>query len=55
MTYCVGLLLDADYSSWNRMVKNCSISELVLEPRPALVRFNEIDHLPADSHERAGP
>ncbi len=54
LSIALGLLLDDDYSSWNRMVKNCSISELVLEPRPTLIRFNEIDHLPPDPHERPG-
>ncbi len=48
LSIALGLLLDDDYSSWNRMMKNCAISELVLEPRPALVSFNRIDHLPAD-------
>ena len=48
LSIALGLLLDDDYSSWNRMVKNCAISELVLEPRPELVSFNRIDHLPAE-------
>jgi len=49
LSIALGLLLDDDYSSWNRMVKNCAVSELVLEPRPALLRFNFVDHLPADA------
>jgi broad specificity phosphatase PhoE len=53
LSIALGLLLDDDYSSWNRMVKNCAISELVLEPRPELLSFNHVDHLPADPH--AGP
>ena len=48
LSIALGLLLDDDYSSWNRMMKNCAISELVLEPRPELVSFNRIDHLPAE-------
>jgi broad specificity phosphatase PhoE len=43
-----GLLLDSDYSSWSRMMKNCAISELVLEPTPELRSFNRTDHLPAE-------
>lgn len=53
LSIALGLLLDDDYSSWNRMVKNCAVSELVLEPRPELRSFNLVDHLPADPH--AGP
>lgn len=52
LSIALGLLLDDDYSSWNRMLKNCAISELVLEPRPELIRFNYVDHLPADPNER---
>jgi len=54
LSIALGLLLDDDYSSWNRMMKNCAISELVLEPRPELIRFNYVDHLPADPGERHG-
>jgi broad specificity phosphatase PhoE len=41
-----GLLLDNDYSRWNRMMDNCAITELVLDPEPRLVSFNQTDHLP---------
>ena len=41
----LGALLDNDYSSWNRMVDNCAVSELVLEPAPQLLLFNHVDHL----------
>ncbi|MEZ4282747.1 MAG: histidine phosphatase family protein [Myxococcota bacterium] len=54
LSIALGLLLDDDYSSWNRMMKNCAISELVLEPKPELIRFNYVDHLPADPGEGPG-
>jgi len=54
LSIALGLLLDDDYSSWNRMVKNCAVSELVLEPRPELLRFNYVDHLPAEPSAPAG-
>ncbi|MEZ4331142.1 MAG: histidine phosphatase family protein [Myxococcota bacterium] len=54
LSIALGLLLDDDYSSWNRMVRNCAVSELVLEPRPELLSFNLIDHLPADPDVPAG-
>jgi len=41
-----GLLLDNDYSRWNRMMDNCAITELVLDPEPRLVSFNQTEHLP---------
>ena len=48
LSIAFGLLLDNDYSSWNRMMNNCGISELVLAPRPELVSFNRTEHLPPD-------
>ncbi len=48
MSIAFGVLLDGDYSSWNRMMKNCAISELALSPEPSLHSFNQIDHLPED-------
>ncbi|MFK7894367.1 MAG: histidine phosphatase family protein [Myxococcota bacterium] len=49
LSIAFGLLLDNDYSNWTRMVKNCSVSELVLEPQPELIAFNQTDHLPEES------
>ena len=46
LSIAFGILLDDDYSSWNRMMKNCAISELVLDPQPELVSFNRTEHLP---------
>ena len=48
LSIAFGLLLDNDYSSWNRMMKNCAITELVLDPRPELVSFNRTEHLPPE-------
>lgn len=49
LSIAFGLILDNDYSSWNRMMKNCAVSELVLEPQAELIAFNQIDHLPVES------
>ena len=38
-------ILDGDYSQWRRVMDNCAVSELVLEPEPTLLRFNHVDHL----------
>jgi broad specificity phosphatase PhoE len=38
-------LLDGDYSEWRRVMDNCAVSELLLEPEPQLISFNETGHL----------
>jgi probable phosphoglycerate mutase len=38
-------LLDGDYTQWKRVMHNCAVSELVVEPSPALLSFNLIEHL----------
>ena len=38
-------LLDGDYRKWGRVMDNCAVSELLLDPAPQLVRFNHTDHL----------
>jgi broad specificity phosphatase PhoE len=51
LSIAFGVLLDHDYGSWGRMMKNCAVSELVLEPRTELLSFNLTEHLPADVGE----
>jgi broad specificity phosphatase PhoE len=46
LSIAFGLILDNDYGRWNRMMDNCAITELVLDPEPELVSFNQIEHLP---------
>jgi broad specificity phosphatase PhoE len=41
----MGALLHGHYSHWHPVMENCAVSELVLEPRPALLSFNYTDHL----------
>ena len=48
LSIAFGILLDNDYSSWNRMMKNCAITELALDPEPELVSFNQTRHLPPE-------
>ena len=53
LSIALGVLLDNNYASWDRMMKNCAISEPLFDPDPRLVHFNLTDHLPdeaADTH-----
>jgi broad specificity phosphatase PhoE len=45
LSMALGALLDNDLSKWSRVVENCAVSELVLDPTPSLLLFNHIDHL----------
>jgi broad specificity phosphatase PhoE len=48
LSIAFGIILDNDYTRWDRMMKNCAISELMFEPTPTLVSFNQTDHLPPE-------
>ena len=37
--------LDGDYREWKRVMGNCAVTELVLDPEPALLSFNQTEHL----------
>lgn len=52
LSMALGALLDGDYTRWDRVMGNCAVSDLVLEPAPALLRFNVAEHL-ADLEEDA--
>ena len=41
----LGALVDGDYRRWRRVMDNCAVSELVLEPAPELLCFNHTEHL----------
>jgi probable phosphoglycerate mutase len=45
LTLALGLLLDGRPNAWSRVADNASVSELVLEPAPRLLSFNETLHL----------
>ena len=45
LTLGLGLLLDRELSAWRRVMDNCAISDLVFDPEPSLVRWNDIEHL----------
>ena len=51
LSIALGLLIDRDYRSWNRMMANCAISELVLEPAAELLTFNQTHHLPSETDD----
>lgn len=44
LSLAFGMLLDGDYSRWRRVMDNCAVSELSLDPL-ALLRFNDTSHL----------
>jgi probable phosphoglycerate mutase len=46
LSLAFGLLLDGDYGQWRRVMDNCAVTELTLEPL-ALLRFNDKTHLDA--------
>jgi broad specificity phosphatase PhoE len=45
LTLGLGLLIDSDPAAWRRVMDNCAITELVVEPEPSLVCFNRVAHL----------
>ncbi len=45
LTLALGWLLDGDPSAWRRVMRNCAVSELVLDPGPALISFDLASHL----------
>jgi broad specificity phosphatase PhoE len=45
LTLGLGLLVDNDPWAWRRVMDNCAISELSLEPEPELISFNTTGHL----------
>jgi broad specificity phosphatase PhoE len=53
LTLALALLLDGTPNGWSRVVDNCSVSELVLEPEPELLSFNATSHL-GDAAEGRG-
>jgi probable phosphoglycerate mutase len=45
LTLTLSFLLDGDISAWNRVMDNCAITELALEPSAKLISFNCVTHL----------
>ncbi|MCH2173340.1 histidine phosphatase family protein [Myxococcota bacterium] len=45
LSLVLGSLLDGDLRKWRRVMDNCAVSELVLEPTPELLYFNATRHL----------
>lgn len=45
LAMALGALLDGNYGQWRRVMGNCAVSELVVEPVPELLSFNLTDHL----------
>jgi broad specificity phosphatase PhoE len=45
LSMALAAILDGDYTRWRRVMANCAVSELVLEPEPELLSFNQTGHL----------
>jgi broad specificity phosphatase PhoE len=45
LSMVLAALLDGDYTQWKRVMSNCAVSELIVEPAPALLSFNQTEHL----------
>ncbi len=45
LSMALGHLLDGSYAEWRRVMDNCAVTELVLEPEPRLLAFNVNAHL----------
>jgi probable phosphoglycerate mutase len=45
LAMALGALLDGSHGQWRRVMSNCAVSELVVEPKPELLSFNHTDHL----------
>jgi probable phosphoglycerate mutase len=45
LSMAMGAILDGHYREWHAVMDNCAISELVFEPKPALLSFNRTEHL----------
>ncbi len=45
LAMALGALLDGSYGQWRRVMENCAVSELVIEPKPELLSFNHTAHL----------
>jgi broad specificity phosphatase PhoE len=41
----LGTLLDGSYGDWRRVMDNCAVSELAIDPAPELLSFNHTGHL----------
>ena len=45
LTLGLALLVDGEVTSWRRVMGNCAVSDLRMDPRPELLSFNHTDHL----------
>lgn len=45
LTLGLGWLLDRDVSTWRRVMHNGAVSDLVFDPEPSLLCFDEVAHL----------
>jgi probable phosphoglycerate mutase len=45
LALALGWLIDREVSAWRRVMHNCAVSDLMFDPEPSLVCFDEVAHL----------
>ena len=45
MALALGFLIEGEHGRWKRVMGNCAVTRLELEPQPRLLTFNHTDHL----------
>jgi len=48
LNLAVGHLIDGSLTSWDRLMRNCAVSEIELAPAPRVISFNVCTHLDDD-------
>lgn len=48
LNLAVGHLIDGSLTAWNRLMRNCAVSEIELMPAPRVISFNVCTHLGDD-------
>jgi broad specificity phosphatase PhoE len=49
LNLAVGHLVDGSLTAWNRLMRNCAVSEIELAPEPRVITFNRCAHLAGDA------
>jgi broad specificity phosphatase PhoE len=49
LNLAVGHLVDGSLTAWNRLMRNCAVSEIELAPEPRVITFNLCAHLDGEA------
>jgi broad specificity phosphatase PhoE len=49
LNLAVGHLIDGSLTAWNRLMRNCAVSEIELAPEPRVISFDLCAHLDGDA------